>query len=137
MRIAPGWRTRSVMASGPSAVSVAGPSAIGVACITFLHAGGAAAARGALWERKLDGARRLVLPNFDALRTFANGYRRWLCQTAGMLLAVAHAVNAALISVFTELTSAQSGTLLALTVPALLIPMLVWYGSLRRRTAAI
>ena len=46
-------------------------------------------------------------------------------------------VNAALISVFTELTSAQSGTLLALTVPALLIPMLVWYGSLRRRTAAI
>ena len=55
---------------------------------------------------------------------FAAGYRRWLCQTAAMLLAVAHAVNAALISVFTELTSAQSGTLLALTVPALLLPML-------------
>jgi two-component system, NtrC family, sensor kinase len=116
---------------------LAWPSAIGVACITFLHAGGAAAARAALWERKLNAARRLVLPNFDALRNFANGYRRWLCQTAGMLLALAHAVNAALISVFTELTSAQSGTLLALTVPALLIPMLVWYGSLRRRTAAI
>ena len=116
---------------------LAWPSAIGVACITFLHAGGAAAARAMLWERKLDGARRLVLPNFDVLRTFATGYRRWLCQTAGMLLAVAHAVNAALISVFTELTSAQSGTLLALTVPALLIPMLIWYGSLRRRTAAI
>jgi signal transduction histidine kinase len=116
---------------------LAWPSAIGLGCITFLHAGGTAAARAALWERKLDGARRLVLPNFDALRTFATGYRRWLCQTAGMLLAVAHAVNAALIAVFTELTSSQSGTLLALTVPALLIPMLVWYGSLRRRTAAI
>jgi hypothetical protein len=116
---------------------LAWPSAIGVASITFLHAGGAAAARAMLWERKLDGARRLALPNFDVLRTFATGYRRWLCQTAGMLLAVAHAVNAALISVFTELTSAQSGTLLALTVPALLIPMLIWYGSLRRRTAAI
>ena len=47
---------------------LAWPSAIGLACITFLHAGGAAAARAALWERKLDGARRLVLPNFDALR---------------------------------------------------------------------
>jgi len=107
---------------------LAWPSAIGVACITFLHAGGAAAARGVLWERRLAGARRLVLPNFDALRSFATGYRRWLCQTAVMLLAVAHAVNAALISVFTELTSAQSGTLLALTVPALLIPMLIWYA---------
>jgi signal transduction histidine kinase len=113
------------------------PSAIGVACITFLHAGGAAAARAAVWERRLDAARRLALPNFDALRNFAASYRRRLCQTAGMLLAVAHAVNAALISVFTDLKSAQSGTLLALTVPALLIPMLIWYGSLRRRTAAI
>jgi signal transduction histidine kinase len=116
---------------------LAWPSAIGVACITFLHAGGTAAARAALWERKLNAARRLALPNFDALRNFAGGYRRWLCQTAGMLLAVAHAVNAALISVFTDLTSAQSGTLLALTVPALLLPMLVWYSSLRRRTGAI
>ncbi len=116
---------------------LAWPSAIGVACVTFLHAAGAAAARAALWERRLDAARRLVLPNFDTLRHFAASYRRWLCQTAVMLLALAHAVNAALISVFTELTSAQSGTLLALTVPALLLPMLVWYGSLRRRTAAI
>jgi signal transduction histidine kinase len=116
---------------------LAWPSAIGVACITFLHAGGAAAARAALWERRLAGVRRFVLPNFDAMRNFAAGYRRWLCQTAVVLLAVAHAVNAALISVFTELTSAQSGTLLALTVPALLIPMLMWYASLRRRTAAI
>ena len=60
----------------------------------------------------------MVLPNFDALRTFAAGYRRWLCQTACVLLAVSHAVNAALIAVFTDMTSAQSGTLLALTVPA-------------------
>jgi signal transduction histidine kinase len=116
---------------------LAWPSAIGLACITFLHAGGAAAARAAFWEHRLDGARRLVLPNFDALRTFATGYRRWLCQTAVALLAVAHAVNAALISVFTDLTSAQSGTMLALTVPALLVPMLAWYASLRYRTAAI
>jgi HAMP domain-containing protein len=116
---------------------LAWPSAIGVASIALLHAGGAAAARAALWERRLLGARRLVLPNFDALRNFAAGYRRWLCQTAVILLALAHAVNAALISVFTELTSAQSGTLLALTVPALLIPMMLWYRSLRRRTAAI
>ena len=56
-----------------------------------------------------------VLPNFDALRAFAAGYRRWLCQTAWALLAAAHAVNAALIAVFTDMTSAQSGTLLALT----------------------
>jgi signal transduction histidine kinase len=116
---------------------LAWPSAIGVACITFLPAGGAAAARAAYWERRLETARRLVLPNFDALRTFAAGYRRWLCQTAVVLLAAAHAVNAALISVFTDMTSAQSGTLLALTVPALLFPMLLWYVSLRRRTGAI
>jgi signal transduction histidine kinase len=39
--------------------------------------------------------------------------------------------------VFTNMTSAQSGTLLALTVPALLLPMLVWYRSLLRRTRPI
>ena len=40
----------------------------------ILHAGGAAAARGALWERSLGGVRRLVLPNVDPLR----GVRRRL-----------------------------------------------------------
>ncbi|HEY4184957.1 MAG TPA: ATP-binding protein, partial [Polyangia bacterium] len=47
------------------------------------------------------------------------------------------AFNAALIAVFTDMTSAQSGTLLALTVPALLLPMAVWYRSLIRRTRPI
>ncbi len=116
---------------------LAWPSAVGLACIGVLHAGGTAAARAALWERRLDRARRLILPNFDALRSFASGYRRWLCQSAWALLAVTHATNAALIAVFTELSSAQSGTLLALTVPALVLPMLVWYRSLRRRTLPI
>ena len=108
----------------------------GVACITLLHAGGAAAARAMLWERQLDGRAGWCCPTSmpcapSPPATGAGSARR------RALLAVAHAVNAALIAVFTELTSAQSGTLLALTVPALLIPMLVWYGSLRRRTAAI
>ena len=116
---------------------LAWPSTIGLGCIGFLHAGGVAAARGALWERNLERARRLILPNFDALRGFAAGYRRRLCQTAWALLAAAHAFNAALIAVFTNMTSAQSGTLLALTVPALLLPMLVWYRSLLRRTRPI
>ncbi len=116
---------------------LAWPSAVGMACIGVLHAGGAAAARGALWERCLDRARRLVLPNFDALREFAQGYRRRLCQSAWALLAVTHAANAALIAVFAELTSAQSGTLLALTAPALVLPMLVWYRSLCRRASPI
>src|SRR5262249_47187548 len=53
---------------------------------------------------------------------------------AWVLLAVAHAVNAALASVFTELSSRQAGTLLALTVPALILPMLSWYRSLVRRS---
>jgi signal transduction histidine kinase len=113
------------------------PLAAGMAGISVLHAGGAAAARAAFWERGLDRARRLVLPNFDALKSFAAGYRRRLCQTAWALLAIAHAVNAALISVFTELSARQSGALLALTVPALLLPMLLWYASLRRRTRPI
>jgi signal transduction histidine kinase len=116
---------------------LAWPSAVGMASIGVLHAGGAAAARGALWERRLDRARRLILPNFEALRGFASGYRRWLCQSAWALLALTHAANAALIAVFTELSSAQSGTLLALTVPALVLPMLVWYRSLRKRTRPI
>ena len=81
---------------------------------------GGGGARGAVGTPARARVRRLVLPNFDVLlRSFAAGYRRWLCQTACALLAVAHAVNAALIAVFTELTSRQSGTLLALTVPAL------------------
>ncbi|HVV50473.1 MAG TPA: HAMP domain-containing protein, partial [Polyangia bacterium] len=116
---------------------LAWPSTIGLACIGVLHAGGAAAARGALWERTLGRARRLILPNFDALRGFAAGYRRRLCQTAWALLAATHAFNAALIAVFTDMTSAQSGTLLALTVPALVLPMLIWYRSLLRRTRPI
>ena len=113
------------------------PSTIGLACIGVLHAGGAAAARGALWGRILGRTRRVIFPNFDALREFASAYRRRLCQSASALLAAAHAVNAALIAVFTDMTSAQSGTLLALTVPALVVPMGLWYRSLLRRTAPI
>jgi signal transduction histidine kinase len=116
---------------------LAWPSAIGLACVGVLHASGAAAARGLLWERRLERARRLVLPNFDFLRAFAQSYRRRLCQTAWAILAAAHAVNGALIAVFTQLSARQSGTLLALTLPALLVPMSIWYLSLRRRTAAI
>jgi signal transduction histidine kinase len=113
------------------------PSTIGLACIGILHAGGAAAARGALWGRILGRARRVIFPNSDALREFAGSYRRRLCQSAGALLAAAHAVNAALIAVFTDLTTAQSGTLLALTVPALVLPMAFWFRSLLRRTQPI
>jgi signal transduction histidine kinase len=113
------------------------PSTIGLACIGILHAGGAAAARGALWGRTLGRARRVIFPNSDALREFAANYRRRLCQSAAALLAAAHAVNAALIAVFTDLTSAQSGTLLALTVPALVLPMSLWFRSLLRRTRPI
>jgi signal transduction histidine kinase len=116
---------------------LAWPSAVGVACVGVLHAGGVAAARGAIWEAHLARIRHLILPNFDVLKEFAAGYRRWLFQTACALVAVAHAVNASLIAVFTELSSAQSGTLLALTVPALVVPMFVWYASLRRRTRDI
>jgi signal transduction histidine kinase len=113
------------------------PAAMGVVCIGSLHAGGVAAARALLWERVMLRVRRTVLPNFDPLRAFAAGYRRWLWRTALALLALANAVNAALNAVFTELTSRQAGILLALTGPALLVPMLFWYGSLRRRTRSI
>ncbi len=112
-------------------------SGLGVACIGFLHAGGVAAVRALVWERVLARPRRTVLPNFDPLRAFARIYRRRLAETAAALLAIAHAVNAALVSVFAELTSNQAGTLLALTVPALAVPMMFWYTSLARRTQPI
>jgi signal transduction histidine kinase len=113
------------------------PSAIGVASIGIMHAAGVAAARSAIWSRRLVRARHLILPNFDAMREFAGGYRRHLLETACAVLAITHAVNAALIAVFTELTSSQSGTLLALSVPSLAIPALFWHRSLRRRTRPI
>jgi signal transduction histidine kinase len=113
------------------------PAAVGVVGIGFLHAGGVAAARSLVWERVMTRARRTVLPNFDPLRAFAGSYRRKLWQTAWVALALANAVNAALTSVFTELDSRQAGLLLSLTVPALLLPMASWYGSLRRRTRPI
>ena len=116
---------------------VEAPSALGVACIGVLHAGGVAAARAAIWEKRLGRVRRFVLPNVDPLRAFAAGYRRWLCQMAWAILAVAHAVNAALIAVFAELGPRQSGTLLALTVPALAVPMALWVLGLRRSTQPI
>ncbi len=113
------------------------PSALGVACVGFLHAGGVAAARALTWQRVLARARRSVLPNYDPLRAFSYDYRRRLAGVAVTLLALAHAVNAALAAVFTEMTSRQSGMLLALTVPALLIPMAFWYASLAKRTRPI
>ncbi len=112
-------------------------SGLGVACIGFLHAGGVAALRALVWERVLERPRRTVLPNFDPLRAFARIYRRRLAFTAAALLASAHAVNAALVAVFTELTSNQAGILLALTVPALVVPMVFWYASLAKRTQPI
>jgi signal transduction histidine kinase len=120
-----------------SAGRLAWASSLGVACIGFLHAGGVAAVRALVWERVLARPRRTVLPNFDPLRAFARTYRRRLAQTAAALLAIAHAVNAALVAVFAELTSAQAGVLLALTVPALVPPMISWYASLVRRTRPI
>jgi signal transduction histidine kinase len=112
-------------------------SGLGIACIGFLHAGGVAALRALVWERVLARPRRTVLPNFDPLRAFARDYRRRLAETAAVLLAIAHAVDAALVAVFTDLTSIQAGTLLALTVPALVPPMVFWYASLARRTQPI
>jgi len=117
--------------------TLAWPSGLGVACIGFLHAGGVSAVRALVWERVLAGPRRTVLPNFDPLRAFARTYRRRLAETAAALLAMAHAVNAALVAVFTELTSSQAGTLLSLTLPALVLPLLFWYASLARRTRPI
>ena len=117
--------------------TLAWPSGLGVACIGFLHAGGVAAVRALVWERVLERPRRTVLPNFDPLRAFARNYRRRLAATAVALLAMAHAVDAALVAVFTELTSSQAGTLLSLTLPALVLPLLFWYASLARRTRPI
>ncbi|MEA2698019.1 MAG: two-component system, NtrC family, sensor kinase [Myxococcales bacterium] len=116
---------------------LAWPSAVGVACVGLLHAGGAAAIRALFWERLLDPVQATILPNLDPLRAFAVTYRRRLCLTAFALIGLGHAVSATLIAVFTELTSPQAGTLLALTVPALLVPMLLWYRSLARRTVPI
>ncbi len=112
-------------------------SALGLVAIGLVHASGAAAARALLWERRLGRVRRFVLPNVDPLRDFAAGYRRWLGQTAFAILAAAYAVNAALIAVFTELSSRQSGTLLALTLPAFVLPALLWFTVLLRRTRPI
>jgi signal transduction histidine kinase len=112
-------------------------SGAGVAAMGILHAGAAAAARSIIWERILEHARGAILPNYDSLRTFAGSYRRRLCQTALALLGLTHAVNTALVSVFTELSSRQAGMLVALTLPALVIPALLWVRSLVRRTAPI
>jgi signal transduction histidine kinase len=133
------WTAASIAtAVGLARTSTLGwTSGLGVACIGFLHAGGVSAVRALVWERVLARPRRTVLPNFDPLRAFARTYRRRLAETAVALLAIAHAVNAALVSVFTDLTSAQAGTLLALTLPALVIPLLLWWASLARRTGPI
>jgi signal transduction histidine kinase len=133
------WTVASVVVAAGLVGSgkLAWPSGLGVACIGFLHAGGVAAVRALVWERVLARPRRTVLPNFDPLRAFARTYRRRLAETAVALLAIAHAVNAALVAVFTQLTSAQAGTLLALTLPALVLPLVFWYASLARRTQPI
>jgi signal transduction histidine kinase len=113
------------------------PSATGLVTATILHAGGIAALRAIVWERIIGGARRAILPNLDPLREFATGYRRRLWNTAAALFGVTFAVNGALVAVFTDLSSRQAGMLLSLTLPAMVLPALVWYRSLARRTGAI
>ena len=113
------------------------PSGTGLVTATIVHAGAIAAVRTIVWERTLMGARRAILPNVDPLREFASGYRRRLWNTAAALFGVTFAVNAALVAVFTELTSRQAGMLLSLTLPAMLLPALFWYRSLSRRTGAV
>src|SRR6185369_14364824 len=116
---------------------LAWPSGTGLVTVTLLHAGAVAALRALAWERILGEARRTILPNLDASREFAGLYRRRLGQTAAALFGISYAVNAALVSVFTNLLSRQSGTLLSLTLPALVLPLLYWFRSLSRQVVPI
>jgi len=116
---------------------LAWPSGTGLIVETIVHTGASAAIRTIAWHRILAGVRREILPNVDPLREFAGSYRRRLWSTAGALFGVTFAVNAALVSVFTELSAQQAGTLLSLSLPALIIPALLWYRSLWRRSLPI
>jgi len=103
----------------------------------LLHTGAVAAIRTIAWHRILAGARREILPNVDPLREFAGSYRRRLWSTAAALFGVTFAVNAALVSVFTDLAARQAGTLLSLVLPAMIVPALLWYRSLARRSLPV
>jgi signal transduction histidine kinase len=116
---------------------LAWPSATGLLTATLVHTGASAAIRTITWHRILAGVRREILPNVDPLREFASSYRRRLWSTAGALFGVTYAVNAALVSVFTDLSARQAGTLLSLSLPALIIPALLWYRSLWRRSLPV
>jgi len=116
---------------------LAWPSATGLLTATMVHTGASAAIRTITWHRILAGARREILPNVDPLREFMGSYRPRLRSTAGALFGVTYAVNAALVSVFTDLSARQAGTLLSLSLPALIIPALLWYRSLWRRSLPI
>jgi signal transduction histidine kinase len=116
---------------------LAWPSGMGLIAETIVHTGAAAAIRAIAWQRILAGVRREILPNVDPLREFAGSYRRRLWSTAGALFGVTYAVNAALVSVFTDLSAQQAGTLLSLSLPALVIPAALWYRSLWRRSLPI
>jgi len=116
---------------------LAWPSATGLLTATMVHTGASAAIRTITWHRILAGARREILPNVDPLREFMGSYRPRLRATAGALFGVTYAVNAALVSVFTDLSARQAGTLLSLSLPALIIPALLWYRSLWRRSLPI
>jgi signal transduction histidine kinase len=116
---------------------LASPSGMGLLAETIVHTGASAAIRVIAWHRILAGVRREILPNVDPLREFAGSYRRRLWSTAGALFGVTYAVNAALVSVFTDLSAQQAGTLLSLSLPALIIPAALWYRSLWRRSLPI
>jgi len=116
---------------------LAWPSATGLITEVLLHTGAVAAIRALAWQRILGGARREILPNVDPLRDFAGSYRRWLWSTAAALFGVTFAVNAALVSVFTDLSARQAGTLLSLVLPAMIVPAWLWYRSLARRSLPI
>jgi signal transduction histidine kinase len=116
---------------------LAWPTATGLITEVLLHTGAVAAIRTIAWQRILAVARREILPNVDPLRDFAGGYRRRLWSTAAALFGVTFAVNAALVSVFTDLSARQAGTLLSLVLPAMIVPTLLWYRSLARRTLPV
>ena len=113
------------------------PDAAGLVTMAVLYATAAGLIRILVWQRLLREARRAILPNVDPLRTFASTYRHRLGRMSLALFGLSHAVIAALAAVFTPLDAHGAAIMVALTGPAMVVPMAIWGRSLFRRTLPI
>ncbi len=111
--------------------------AFGLLTAGALHAAAAAAARVLVLENVLGRVRPVILPNLEGIRVFSRAYRAWLALVAVASLGFSHAGAALMLVAFVGAPNDQVALLTLLGFAILAPAAVLWWRSMRRRTAPI